>query len=275
VVRASVSRRFVVDSLALPTSRVELGYDLNGDGKLDDQLGNVIGALRYNGYDAQGIVNGAIAAGTFAPELEVLTTDAKLREADGTGTLFGDGKDDGVFCGEMQGGSFASAHRSINDQAVQLALTLPFFGDARVQLHGARLRYRVEGDRLLDGVLNGAVRKADMETIVTPRIAALLNEKITGDPGSQQTAELLSLFDTGGKADPACGQTCKNTGGSCAVAGNRVIEVCEVATNGIARNVLAPDVQLFDGDVYAPSAANLEKDSFSLGVGFTARALPK
>jgi hypothetical protein len=60
--------------------------------------------------------------------------------------------------------------------------------------------------------------------------------------------------------------------GTCAQAGDGVISTCEVATNSIIKNILAPDVQMFsnDGLTYAPNPANTHKDSLSVGVGFTA-----
>jgi hypothetical protein len=64
-----------------------------------------------------------------------------------------------------------------------------------------------------------------------------------------------------------------------------VISTCEVATNPETKNLLGPDVQLFDstqtedangfavlhiGNTYQPSAANLARDSGSIGLAFTA-----
>ena len=43
--------------------RMTFGLDLNGDGKIDNQLGNIIGALTANNLDTQGGVDTAICEG--------------------------------------------------------------------------------------------------------------------------------------------------------------------------------------------------------------------
>jgi hypothetical protein len=49
------------------------------------------------------------------------------------------------------------------------------------------------------------------------------------------------------------------------------IDICEVATSGLIQNVLAPDVQMFDAaGNYHPNPTNANKDSLSIGLGFTA-----
>src|SRR5262249_3249483 len=100
-IEGTISRRFVLDSLALPQNRMAMAYDLNGDGRNDNQLGNVVAVLLQQGWIAQENVDDAIRAGTFAPVLELITTDAELRNSAGTGAIFGDGHDEGVFCGDI------------------------------------------------------------------------------------------------------------------------------------------------------------------------------
>jgi hypothetical protein len=38
--------QYVANTLTVPLDRMQFGMDLNGDGKTDNQLGNIIGALR-------------------------------------------------------------------------------------------------------------------------------------------------------------------------------------------------------------------------------------
>lgn len=77
------------------------------------------------------------------------------------------------------------------------------------------------------------------------------------------------LFDTGGDPDPSCTSACKNPDGTCAVKGDKKIDVCEVTSNATIKSLLLPDVQLFTtSDPYDPSAANTTKDSLSLGLSF-------
>jgi len=149
---------------------------------------------------------------------------------------------------------------------------IPLFGPVPVDLVGARITYVRSGTGAIMGQLNGAIRNSDVQAKVIPNVADALNQKITSDPSSSTTMQLLSIFDTGGKADPACvAGTCKNPDGSCAVKGDNVISICEVSTDGLIQNVLAPDVQMFDAaGNYHPNPNNTNKDSLSVAFGFTA-----
>ena len=50
-----------------------------------------------------------------------------------------------------------------------------------------------------------------------------------------------------------------------------MVGVCEVSGNSIIKNVLNPDVQMFDSaGNYHPNPANTNQVSLSLGLGFTA-----
>ena len=52
VVGAGRTQTYVVNHLTLPQSKADFAIDLNGDGKPDNQLGNIIGALTGVGFDA-------------------------------------------------------------------------------------------------------------------------------------------------------------------------------------------------------------------------------
>jgi hypothetical protein len=56
----------------------------------------------------------------------------------------------------------------------------------------------------------------------------------------------------------------------CADQCDHIIDVCEVQTNTLLKNIFAPDVQMFQNGVYKPNPSNTTKDSISIGVGFTA-----
>src|ERR1041385_3145225 len=59
-------RNYVVDHITVPTSSTEAtasGMDLDGDGDVDNKLGNVIATLKTLNVDANAIVNRAIDRG--------------------------------------------------------------------------------------------------------------------------------------------------------------------------------------------------------------------
>src|SRR5438046_8469232 len=54
----------VANALTVPQEKSMFAMDLNGDGKLDNQLGNIIGALAAQNLDPQMGVNDSITAGS-------------------------------------------------------------------------------------------------------------------------------------------------------------------------------------------------------------------
>jgi hypothetical protein len=108
------------------------------------------------------------------------------------------------------------------------------------------------------GQLNGAIKKNDIQAVVVPAAAQSLDQIVTANPTSMQSQQLLQIFDIGCMATPSF----KSDGH---------IEACEVSENSIIKNVLSPDVQLFDAaGNYAPNPANTNKDALSVGLGFMA-----
>src|SRR5947209_2870110 len=64
------SHLFAVDRIVLPLQRSDFADDLDGDGRADDQLGNVIALASAVGYRPEALVPTLVAAGRLAPRLE-------------------------------------------------------------------------------------------------------------------------------------------------------------------------------------------------------------
>jgi hypothetical protein len=155
----------------------------------------------------------------------------------------------------------------------RLNLKLVLFGVTPVVLWGAHLQWTYSGGRLATGQINGAITNHDVQYVLVPSLAAQYDQQIQNDPNSILSKQLEGLFDVGDSNGGNCTNLpgIVNTNGTTFGAPNDgYIAVCEVADNAIIRNVLAPDVQLFQNGVYSPSAANAAKDSFSVGMAFTA-----
>src|SRR5262245_13994594 len=54
---------YVVNKLTVPMEKKDYSIDLNGDGRVDNQLGNIIGALAAQMLDTQKGVDDAVTAG--------------------------------------------------------------------------------------------------------------------------------------------------------------------------------------------------------------------
>jgi len=78
---------------------------------------------------------------------------------------------------------------------------------------------------------------------------------------------------------PSGTPSCRNPGygdrpSMCAQPCDGIFDTCEVSTDMLMKNLLAPDIQLFaaDGVTWAPSPDSQKKDSLFFGFGFTAKA---
>jgi len=292
--------QYVTNSVMVPQQRSDFAIDLNGDGRVDNQLGNIIGALESQMLHVQDGVNMAVTDGTLIVLMTQTSSDATFQsdncasaqvqvgqsttgapDYSGAGHFTVDsGQQGGTFAGPIKAGKFSSAPPATTTKPVEVDIKLPLIAGAdpvTLKVNGAHLQFtRDSSGKLTGGQLNGAIKNSDVQADIIPNVAALLTKKINDDkagPGlSSGDMQILSIFDNGGKADAACtAGTCKNPDGSCAVKGDQKIDICEVSTAGLIQNVLAPDVQMFDAaGNYAPNKDNTMKDSLSLGLSFTA-----
>jgi hypothetical protein len=284
--------QYVFNQVTVPQQRSDYAIDLNGDGRVDNQLGNIIGALSAQAVPVQTQMDGAIASGQSITLLDERSADASFTSDGcaasdlyaGTAMASPDYSGNGHFtvdatatAGHYSGPIVTSRFTSQPSPAVaEVGVTahamVPIFGPVPVDLVGTRITYVRSGTGVMMGQLNGAIRNQDVQTKVVPNLAAAFNQQIASNPSSSTSMQLLAIFDNGGKANPACAAgTCKNLDGSCAVKGDNVISDCEVSSSGLIQNVLAPDVQMFDSaGNYRPNPANTNKDSLSVAFGFTA-----
>jgi hypothetical protein len=304
------SSQWVFDTITLPTDRTTYAYDLVGSGVSANQLGVILGALTNSGLDLQTPMNADVASGAEVTLLEETSTDPAFQTDACASTLFGLGDavsfpptanaaytldpthPDGRLRGPVAGGVFSSAATAETKEPVTMGVALPF-GVAKLvplTVYGAHLQYQKVGQKL-SGVVNGAIRAADVQFQIVPAIAAAYNSQLAADRAAGKwmgnDLTILTVFDNGGNASitPAtgcgnvnnCTSACQNPALApdracqCAIAADGVIDVCEVSTSSTLKSVLAPDVQLFDqSGNWTPTPTPTMKDSLSIGFGFTA-----
>jgi hypothetical protein len=279
---------YAVNSITLPMSRVDFSIDLNGDDRVDNALGNIIGALTAQNFDVQTPVTNSILTGTTVVLMRLQSADPKLQTDPAASTTVYHGKqtfpnfngngtftiDNSVqpstFSGPLAAAMFSSDNPVTTLHPVELVLTMPLLGAVgavTVHVNGAHLQFTTGTDAmsgapgLLAGEIQGSIKNAEVQTVIIPAIAQLLTMQIQQNPTSQNAMMIRMLFDTGG---------CINANGMAAVANDGIIDPCEVANNNIIQNVLAPDVQIYDANGnYAPNPQNTKRDSLSLAIGFT------
>jgi hypothetical protein len=292
--------KYVADSLTVPMDRMQFGLDLNGDGKVDNQLGNIIGALTANNLDTQGGVDTAICEGAVVLLVTETSADATYQNDDASGVQVGAGdtwaypspapaacaagtggpKYDGTdtfvakgaaaqFAGRISNGLYSSNSPVTTKSPVSVALQLPLVAGAdpvNLQIIGAHIQFHYANKKLTGGQINGAIKESDVNGTIIPNVATLLNNRVVANPTGSTEMQILQIFDIG-----CADASAKNIDGTPAAKGDNKIAICEVSDNSIIKNVLNPDVQMFDSaGNYHPSAANTTKDSLSLGLGFSA-----
>ena len=297
---------FVANKLTLPTTREQFSIDLDGDGKSDNALANIINVLGSQMLYAQDGVDQSLANGDVVFLFSVQSSDATLQKDETAGVTLYIGKPmpaqcqkddaghtfdggtcsggpdfsgmgmfavDGVtppssFLGKIGGGTFKSNNPvkagsgagMVAPVKAQLKLAL-VAGAPPVSLpvNGAHIQFTSSGGKLADGSLQGSVKITDLQNSVLPAVAGFLTERIKSDPSGATSKSIKDLFDTGG-----CGTAMK---------GDNTIDVCELATADLIKNLLSADIQVFTppgSDTYAPVPKSKSPDSLSLGIGFTA-----
>jgi len=293
-----MTAKFAVKSLVLPNNgapATKFAFDLNGDGKPDNQLAAIItalGAAGSGGPMPQASVNTAVSSGNlvvlFNESAAALDNNDCAATTLQAGTFAGasampavapkfDGTDtfainaavgSGTFKGAIKSSVFTSNSPVTTKSPVTVTLGLPLTAGTPIPLtvSGARITFTKTATGATGGQINGAVKFTDVKTTIIPAVADLLTDQVKKDPAGMPgtIANLFDTYPTGCKAGDL------NRDGSVAAAGDQKIAVCEVENNSLIKSVLIADVQLYaaDGVTWAPNKDNTTKDSMSLGLGF-------
>lgn len=264
---------YVANTLAVPTTAAQAtmyGLDLDGDPQQrpDNQLGNILSTLAQQDVNVQEQIDEAISMGEVVILSRVLADFAigggaewqiylgnEANPPDFTGqgafTVSADSPDDALLDGVIAGGQFSGGPATVG---IEIALVEG--GDPlRLNLIGSKIVGSV-ADGSCDAKLGGAITKNELDTVIIPTIADMMNNEILNDAGCQMTPPMcdsnsqtvLDLFDAND---------------------DMMITTMEIQENSLIKSLLAPDVDLLDAaGNYAPRSDGVD-DSLSLGVKFT------
>lgn len=277
---------YVLNSVVLPAQRTSFAIDLNGDGKVDNQFGAIVGAFAQLGFAFQANEDRAIETGKLVHLLRLQAKDASLADDpaakatlfagtptfpaapdfSGTGAFTIDrALREGRFLGPLRAADYSSINPVTTSAPVSLTLQLGIFSDGELlalPIQGAHIAFRASSTQLIAGQLQGSIRDSDVRGLLIPALARELTHTIQADPTSSASKSLEALFDVGG---------CTDADNTPAQAHDLVIATCELANNSLAQSIFAPDVQIYDSaGNYAPNPTNAAKDSLSFAAGFTA-----
>jgi hypothetical protein len=271
-----VSREFVLRDLKLAVFSTDYGIDLDGNGRVDNRLGAVFSALMSQGFDFQLAVDQAVRAGSALVLFTLVTPQADLtieqsaefRVVRALGTGEADPGDVPVSLqGTLKGGRFTSKEPAVGSDLITLNLPLALGPGlpARLAIQWPRIQFSVNpaGTDLLAGRINGTISGNNVTNDLIPSLANTLTLYIATNPGSGNSKTITQLFDTGG---------CTNPDGTTAMAGDGRISPCELSQNALIKALFVPDLQMRNASgKYAPVPDGTQRDSLSLGFGFTAK----
>ena len=264
--------RYVTDKIRLPLNNTDYARDINGDGKADNRLGDVVGLLATY-VELQAQLDSSNVKGDGLNLFSLTTVDpAAVDDPGAQVTIYnanrqenpdfsGKGKfsvDKSVkaakFAAALKGGAFLSP--APKTQAAPATANLRIFLSPTVSVAlpvvGAWLSFTANPTTLTSGQLNGALTRKDADDLLIPALARSLDEFAQVNPCEENCKTVRSLFDTSKDGR---------------------ISLDEVRANALVKNLLAPDLDLFDTKgVWKPNPkanpTDAERDSISVGVGF-------
>lgn len=269
--------KYVSNKITLPSTSSQardLGCDLDGNGVPDNQLGNILSALRGM-VDTQMGIDDAVNKGSVLVLFDVKSDSGAMTAAAGhAGVSVALGKYAGAmfdmataFSGmgmfTIDGmkydlaGSIANGVGNFGPGNLTLKIALVAgaapFSAALVNASVANVTISTAG--LMGGKICGAITESDLNNNVLPTIAMLLKDRVA--QGGSTATTLCQIFDT---MDPKCAATaaeCANFSATMMPPAGCISDV-EIKENAIIKSVLKPDVTL-----------NGTK-ALSIGLGFTA-----
>lgn len=267
---------YIVNQAFIPTTNNqarEFGLDLDDNGQVDNQLGNVLSVLAgTGGFDLQGTVDQAVAEGDIILLADVQTSDFTNTAAAGIQVFLGDNptpaacmdgemydEATGTGCGHHLDGSgmFSIAANSPDNAALggkivngkfkggpgNLSLQIALGGSEAIQLNliGARAEASGITDAMIGSgttggiIFGGAVTKEDIDNDVIPAIHMQLEPIIAEDCTSPTEP-------------PGCGCAAESTGKTILsffdTDKNCSVTLEEIKNHSLIVSLLAPDVEI-------------------------------
>ena len=236
-------QRYTVDTLTLPTSDDQVhafGDDLDGNGTIDNALGNVVSALISVG-DGSTHAADMIAAGTLASSVDIQADDLTDDDTVAVDYRGSDGDNVVVAGGKFIAGVFSSNRTRTTHVPGEATVRLPILESADpvdIDLKGVEIDLQPDGAGGFTAIIRGGILIADAQAAAYASVARMLLD----DPhGHLQFARTLDSNDDG------------------------QITSAEIAGSALLGSLLQPDIQLFDGTQFAPNPKGTARDSMSIG----------
>lgn len=285
---SGTSSKFATSAIKLPGATTPYAIDIDGDGRTDNQLKALISTVQSQGFDLQMSLDDAVKKGDAIILADILSADlmngcskVTLNIAD---KVAADPKYDGTDSFKVRAGSISATlagkittgslstilpKDQKGDQVQQIRLTLPLAegADLPLTIYGAHIQGKVSANGVMSGELHGVIRKKDIDEGIIPTVAKLLTDQVK--KGGNSAKLIIQIFED--MTNPASKMKCDTMPMKCCAKNPTTCEITaeEVRTNGLIGQLLAPDVQVFQNDVWMPVPKGTMKDAMSVGLGFT------
>jgi hypothetical protein len=282
---------YVANTVSVPTSNqqaTEFGLDLDGDKQVDNQLGQVLAALKGQGFDVQGTIDEAVAQGDIILLVDFQTksftstagaglaiklgdkatampkpcvdmndmTCGKHLAGTGTFTVAANSPDNVAVAGKIAGGTF-------NGGPGDLTLQIALGGTMAVSLDLIEARAKASGisdTGMTTLILAGALTESDLNMKVIPAIHGQIGPLVARDCNAP------TMPPDCGCMNPSTGKTV--LGLFDAPPKDCMVTVDEIKNHSLIKSLLAPD--LVDGKFKTnPSLSLGVKATAVKGAGFT------
>lgn len=254
---------YVIDHVLWPATNAQArayGFDLNGDGTIDNQLGSVAAALASQGMDVQAAQDLAVARGTSLMLADVQADDLTTASDAGFTLYQGtnpnpppcNGAGDTVCGHHLTGtasfdvaamprdtplvGPIASGHYTGGPGHLSVQLSIAGSAPVTTTLLGAHATLQPTATGITQGTIGGGIPATDIQTQVYPAMMTSFNAVVQRDctaltsppqcgcATSSTGATLISLFDT---QTPDCS-----------------ISLAEIENNSLVQSLFQPDVTI-------------------------------
>lgn len=234
-------RRFAIDSITIPRDSAESNLyaaDLDGDGEPENKLGLVTAVLASTN-DLTIHIPDMIASGALASIVEIQADDDADDDSAGLLYVGAEGGTATVAGGRFVAGSFRSNRTSHTRHPGRASIRLPVFTNADplvVELDGMEVDLEPDGIGGYRGIVRGGVRESHARDVAYAGVIQMIETE------PERHLVFARQFD---------------------VDADGILERAELDDSVIAL-LVAADIQLFDGERYAPRESSMP-DSLSLG----------
>lgn len=281
-------------AIHLPTTAKSYAIDLDGDGKADNQLKNILTTLSLVGLTPQAEIDSAVAAGTIVYLATVTTASTDSSTCTGVNLHFAvprgsgdpppkyDGTD--VFTPDVSLDAELNGKVTAGVLSTTLPTALTALDESRINLNlsvlGMKVSLPMRGTHLQGTLMNsggklsiqnaelhGAVNQKDIDGTLIPAVATLITQLINGDPTSTTSMTLINLFENlmNAVSSNKCmvaKDCCHTTPATCKILPDEV-------KMSLVGNVLKSDIHAFNtADDWAPATTGT-KNGLSVGVGLS------